>query len=296
VVPGHEAAGTVVAVGGSDEGDRQWVGQRVALYYIDPDRESLALGGKENLGDGVKRMGVDFDGALSQYVTRPIRSLVLGQGLPATELAVLSDAVATPHHALQLADLQPRQTVAIIGIGGIGSNAVQLSSLRGARTIAVGRSETKLAVARSLGADATISSAQGAAAIRETAGGHIDVVLQCVGSAAMDELAIEIAGVGGTVVLIGASSTAFTATSTQFIWRELRLIGSRGFTRQDIEDVIALRLGGELRLDHLLSDVRTFGAAGDAFAEIGVGEGFRTIIEPWVGFNDAEVRAMEGIS
>ncbi len=294
VVPGHEAAGTVVAVGGGNEDDLQWIGERVALYYIDSDLEFLARSGKENLGHGVTRMGVDFDGALSQYLARPLRSLVSGHDLPATELAVLSDAVATPHHALQLVDLQPGQVVAVIGTGGIGSSAVQLSSLRGARTIAIGRSESKLEVARSLGAEVAISSAEGADAIRRAAGGHIDVVLQCVGSAAMDELAIELAGIGGTVVLVGVSATAFHATSAQFIWRELRLMGSRGFTRQDISDVIMLRRNGDLRLDHLTSDVRTFDAAGDAFEHIGEGGRLRTIIEPGVGFENAEAQSMKG--
>lgn len=296
VIPGHEAAGTVVAVGSDDEADRRLVGQRVALYYIDPDEAFSARSGKENLGPGVKRMGVDFDGALSQYVTRPVWSLVRGHGLPAAELAVLSDAVATPYHALRLAGVHPGQVVAVIGTGGIGSNAVQLASLRGARTIAIGRSEWKLSVAGSLGADVAIPSMNGAAAIRDAAGGHIDVVLQCVGSPAMDELAMEIGGIGSTIVFVGASASPFHTTSMQLIQRELRLLGSRGFTRQDIVDVIALRVNGSLTVDHLLSDVRGFDEAGEAFEHVGEGERLRTIIQPWVGYESVNARAREGVS
>jgi threonine dehydrogenase-like Zn-dependent dehydrogenase len=233
-------------------------------------------------------MGVDFDGALSQYVTRPVWSLVPGRGLPAIELAVLSDAVATPLHALRLADVAPGQTVAVIGTGGIGSNAVQLAALRGARTIAIGRSEAKLAVARDLGAHTAIASAAGADAIRAAAGGHIDVVIQCVGSPEMDQLAVDIAGIGATVVFVGASGAAFPITSMSLIQRELRLLGSRGFTRQDIEDAIALRIDGTLRVEHLLTDVRPFDAAGDAFESIGADGRLRTIIEPWVGYDAIE--------
>ena len=287
VVPGHEAAGTVIAVGSGDEYDLALVGQRVALYYIDPDPEFAARSGRENLGADVRRMGVDFDGALSQYITRPIRSLVKGHGLPAQELAVLSDAVATPHHALQLAGVTSDQVVAVIGTGGIGSNAVQLVALRGARTIAIGRSESKLAVARSLGAESTISSSEGPDAIRAVAGGHVDVVVQCVGSPDMDQLALEIAGIGGTVVLVGASVTPFAPTSMALIQKELRVLGSRGFTHQDIADVIALRLDGSLTLDHLLGDIRSFADAPDAFETVGVGERLRTVIEPWTGYEGA---------
>ncbi|MBX9717532.1 MAG: zinc-binding dehydrogenase [Microbacteriaceae bacterium] len=288
VIPGHEAAGTVVAVGAGDEYDLRLVGERVALYYIDPDEAFAARSGRENLGPAVRRMGVDFDGALSQYVTRPTRSLVMGRGLPAVELAVLSDAVATPHHALTLAGVTSGQTVAVIGTGGIGSNAVQLSALRGANTIAVGRSEEKLAVAHALGASTVMASDAGADAIRQAAGGHIDVVVQCVGSPELDMLAVEIAGNGSTVVFVGASGSPFALTSMSLIQRELRLLGSRGFTRRDIAEVIAMRVAGTLTLDHLLTDVRPFSEAGEAFETVGAAGRLRTIIEPWTGYESLE--------
>ena len=281
VVPGHEAAGTVLAVGGNDASARRLVGKRVALYYIDPDREFLARSGKENIGHNLARMGVDVDGALSQFVTRPIDSLVDGRGLSAPELAVLSDAVATPYHALQLSDPQPGQVVAVIGAGGIGSNAVQLSYLRGARVIAIGRSETKLSVASALGAAATIRSDRGPDEIRALAGGQIDVVLQCVGSPEMDQLAMEIAGLGSKVVLVGASTGTFSTASFDIIQRELTVMGSRGFTRKDIADVIELRVKNHITLEHLLTDIRNFDEAGEAFETIGSGGALRTIIEPW---------------
>jgi 2-desacetyl-2-hydroxyethyl bacteriochlorophyllide A dehydrogenase len=286
IIPGHEAAGTIVAVG--DDDDQARIGERVALYYIDPDTEFASRSGRENLGHGVRRMGVDFDGALSQYVTRPVWSLVAGRGLPAIELAVLSDAVATPFHALQLAEVSVDQVVAVIGTGGIGSNAVQLAALRGARTIAIGRSEEKLAVAHSLGAETVIASSVGVDAIRAAAGANIDVVIQCVGSPDLDRLAVEIAGVGATVVFVGASGSPFALTSMELIQRELRLLGSRGFTRQDIADVIAMRVDGALSLDHLLTDVRRFDEAGDAFETVGAEGRLRTIIEPWTGYEAME--------
>lgn len=293
IVPGHEAAGTVVAVGASNPSAHPLVGRRVALYYIEPDREFLARSGKENLGHNLVRMGVDTDGALSQFVTRPIDSLVDGRGLSAPELAVLSDAVATPYHALQLSDPKPGQVVAVIGAGGIGSNAVQLASLRGVRTIAIGRSEAKLAVASALGAAATIRSDSGPEEIRAIAGGQIDVVIQCAGSPEMDQLALEIAGIGGTVVLVGASAEGFKVNSFDIIQRELTVKGSRGFTRKDIADVIDLRVKKEITLDHLLTDIRSFDQAGQAFGFIGSGESLRMIIEPW-SFDDTPTEKKEG--
>jgi threonine dehydrogenase-like Zn-dependent dehydrogenase len=106
----------------------------------------------------------------------------------------------------------------------------------------------------------------------------------------MDELAVDIAGIGATVVFVGASAAPFAMTSMALIQRELRLLGSRGFTRRDVAEVIDLRATGALRLDHLLTDVRPFDAAAAAFETIGAGERLRTIIEPWNVYDDVEAR------
>ena len=145
VVPGHEAAGVVAAVG--PDVAEVAPGDQVAVYYIDAPADSIyAHRGRPNIGPGVVRMGVDVDGAFAEYVLRPVSTLIKVPAPvdPAT-LAVLTDAVATPYHALaKIARLQPGETLAVLGIGGLGSNAVQLGKHLGARVVAITRSEEKL--------------------------------------------------------------------------------------------------------------------------------------------------------
>ena len=182
VVPGHEAAGRVVAVG--DDGDEHWIGTQVALYYIaGPTDSSWYLKGLENLGPDIRRMGVDVDGAFADYVVRPLHTLVpITPEMDPTQVAVSTDALATPFHALtRIARLQPGETLAVIGPGGIGSNAVQIGKHLGADVIAIGRSEAKLELAGRLGADALVHASEGAAAVAG-AGSPPDVVLQCAGT------------------------------------------------------------------------------------------------------------------
>ena len=195
-------------------------------------------------------------------------------------VAVATDALATPYHALaRIAKLTAGETLAVIGLGGIGSNAVQIGRHLGARVIAVGRSAAKLEQARALGAEVTIDSAAGPAAIVEAAGGQIDVVLQCVGeNTAMDRLAIDIAGFAARVVYVGVALTPFEVAATELIWRELALLGSRGFTRDDIVEVIDLVRSGALTTDHLTRSRRPLLEADAALDDLRAGRVLRTVL------------------
>jgi D-arabinose 1-dehydrogenase-like Zn-dependent alcohol dehydrogenase len=283
IVPGHEAAGLVDAVGPGVQGIA--VGALVALYYIStPPGDAWAAAGMPNRSPAVQRMGVDVDGAFAEYVVRPSASVIVpARPLPPAELAVLTDAVATPLHALRrIAKLSAGETVAIIGIGGIGSNAVQLAKAFGATVISISRTAQKLELAGALGSDHVVSATGDVvAAVRELTGGvGADVVLQCAGSAQANELAVDLAAPGGRVVLVGASTTPFRLHSMRVIWSELALLGSRGFVPADIEEAIELRLDGKISLEHLVGTIRPLAEAQEALEDLRNGRVLRTVLIP----------------
>jgi propanol-preferring alcohol dehydrogenase len=284
VVPGHEAAGVVDALGDGVTSLAQ--GDQVALYYITTPRgDPWAARGRPNISPDVQRMGVDVDGAFAEYVLRPTTALIRPRApVPPAILAVLTDAVATPLHGLKrVARLQPGETLVVLGVGGLGSNAVQLGKAMGATVIAVTRSEAKLRLARELGADETVAADDGdpVAAVKALTGGHgPDVVIQCVGSAAVDEQAIAMGGPGGRVVLIGASLDHFRARAVDIFWRELAVLGSRGFIPDDIRDAIDLYLDGTLNVDHLVGAVRPLDEANAALDDLKAGRVFRSVLAP----------------
>ncbi len=259
-------------------------GDQVALYYITvPPGDPWAARGRPNISPSVTRMGVDVDGAFAEYVLRPVEALIRPPApVPPPVLAVLTDAVATPLHGLKrVAHLQPGETLVVLGVGGLGSSAVQLGRAFGARVIAVTRSAARLELARALGASETVAAGDGdpVAAVKALTGGlGPDVVIQCVGSALVDEQAIAMGGPGGRVVLIGSSPDQFRARAVDIFWRELSVLGSRGFVPDDIRDAIDLYLDGTLSVEHLVEHVRPLAEANDALEDLKAGRGFRTVL------------------
>jgi alcohol dehydrogenase, propanol-preferring len=281
VVPGHEAAGVVDKLGPGVEGPPP--GTQVALYYVDPAPDgAYARARQEHLDPAITRMGVDVDGAFAEYVVRPAHTLIVPPAeLDPAALAVLTDAVATPYHALRRACVREGETVVVLGVGGIGANAVQLAAHMGARVIAVSRQRGRLELARRLGAEEVVAGGDGAvAAVRELTGGGADVVVQCAGSAALDAAAVEMAGIGGRAVFVGVSRERFGVLAAELVWRELSLLGSCRFTRDDIRDVIGLHARGAITVAHLLERVRPLDEVNQALADVRSGEVLRSVLTP----------------
>jgi D-arabinose 1-dehydrogenase-like Zn-dependent alcohol dehydrogenase len=218
-------------------------------------------------------------------VLRPVSTLIrVPRPIDPPTLAVLTDAVATPYHALaKIARLLAGETLAVFGIGGLGSNAVQLGKLFGARVVAISRSEEKLDLAQRLGADEIVQAGgeDTVARARAACGGDgPDVVIQCVGSAVVDEQAIALGTFGGRVVFVGSSPDAFSARSVELCWKELTLLGSRGFTAADIAEVVDIYLGGSLRTDHLTLGTRPLEEANEALEDLRDGRVLRSVLVP----------------
>jgi 2-desacetyl-2-hydroxyethyl bacteriochlorophyllide A dehydrogenase len=272
LVPGHEAAGVVDAVG--DGVHDLPVGTQVALYYIENSPDAP----RPNLGPDVRRMGVDLDGAFAEYVVRPAATVIpVPAPIPPAELAVLTDAVATPYHALsRVACLRPGEKLAVLGVGGIGSNAVQLGKVLGAHVVAISRGEQRRQLALSLGADEALTLDEAQAAHPD----GFDVVIQCAASAAMDSAAIGLGGYGGRVVLVATTADPFTAWASAFVWKELEVKGSRGFTRSDIEAVIHLHAEGRIQTQHLTDSLRPLSEGNQALDDLRHGRVLRAVLLP----------------
>jgi D-arabinose 1-dehydrogenase-like Zn-dependent alcohol dehydrogenase len=283
IVPGHEAAGVVDAVG--PDVDAVSIGDQVALYYITtPVGDPWAAAGLPNRSPFVQRMGVDLDGAFAEFVLRPVEALVRPPNLiEPMVLAVLTDAVATPLHALKrVARLRAGETVVVIGIGGLGSNAVQLARVLGASVIAVSRSAARLELAAAMGAGQCVpADGSEVEKVKQlTDGVGADVVVQCADSALAYEHAVAMAAPGGRVAFVGSTAEPFPVRPMEVIWRELALHGSRGFIPADIEDAIALYLERRIVVDHLVDSVRPLEDANGALDDLRAGRVLRSVLVP----------------
>jgi threonine dehydrogenase-like Zn-dependent dehydrogenase len=150
---------------------------------------------------------------------------------------------------------------------------------------AAGRSPAKLELAASLGAERTVqlgghTDTDAATLLADGPPHGFDVVLQCAGSAKLDQLAIMVAAPGGRVVAVGASQEPFSLRAVDLIWRELTVTGSRGFTLSDISDVVDLYLEGLIDVSHLVDHVRPLSDINAALDDLQSGSVLRSIIDP----------------
>jgi propanol-preferring alcohol dehydrogenase len=250
---GHETAGWVERLG--DGVDDLEPGESVAVAGIHScGRCEFCLRGQDNYCPrGASGRGYGEDGGLAQYLLVPRRELVPMQTLDPRRVGPLTDAGATSYHAVKraLPKLVPGSTAVVIGVGGLGSYAVQyLRRLTGAEVIAVDVVEQRLGFARELGAQhVLLSDDTTALQVRELTGGTgATAVFDFVGDDATLAMALACAANLGTVAIVGAGGGS-AKVSWGVLPLECDLFIPMAATIADLHEVIALAESGELRIE-----------------------------------------------
>lgn len=303
VVLGHEAAGVVEAVG-SD------------VHYVTPGDHVIScvsmscgacrmcLRGKPHLcpHEGLLRGESDKprltrDGErvhqfmeLSCYAEQMLvneKAVVkITEELPLEKAALLGCSVVTGVGAVQnTARVGPGDSVAVVGCGGIGLNAIQGARLAGAeRIIAVDRIADKLALATDFGATDTVDASQVDAvlAVHELTGGGVDHAIEAVGLKQTAEQCFQMLGSAGTATVVGMIPMGTKVEVDGFqLLGEKRLQGSAmGSTRFriDMPMYANLYLQGRLKLDELVSRWLTIDEINAGFDALKSGEIARSVI------------------
>lgn len=245
---GHEAAGTVDAVGSQVRG---WnVGDRAAVYYyLFCGGCRWCLVGRQNLclePRGV--LAFAADGAFADHVVVPARCLVrLPEQLTFEQAAPLCCAGTTAVHALAEVDVAPGEVVVVLGAGGVGLAAVQEARRRGAVVVAVSRNPARRAAALTAGAVAAVAPQDLAATVSKLSGGQgADAVLELAGTTATLELAMGVLGRRGRLVLVGYSADTLTVSPLSLVVAEQRIIASVGNTYAELVAAVHLAAAGQL--------------------------------------------------
>jgi NADPH:quinone reductase-like Zn-dependent oxidoreductase len=167
------------------------------------------------------------------------------------ELLKPEEAAAVPlvfmtawHMLVTNAGVSPGEYVLVLGAGsGVGSAAVQIAKLSGARVIATAGNEEKLKLARTLGADELINHSEqdiAAEARRITEKRGVDIVFEHVGSATWEK-SIRSLAVGGRLVTCGATSGYMGQTDIRYLYsRQLSILGSYMASKAELLKVIEL--------------------------------------------------------
>ncbi len=305
---GHEAAGVVEALG---EGVRDLaVGDHVVMVFMpscghcDPcagGRPALcepgaAANGKGELLGGGRRLhdaGGDLNhhlgcSAFAGHAVVSRRSLVqVDRDLPFEHAALFGCAVQTGVGAVvNTAAVKAGQSVAVVGLGGVGLSSVLGALACGASpVVAVDLSEDKLALARSLGAVQTVNAGDADAVeqVRALTGGGADVAFEMAGSARALEAAWRMTRRGGTTVTAGLPppEAALAVNIVQLVAEERTLKGSYIGTcvpSRDIPRYVALFRDGRLPVDRLLSGTLPLSDINAGFDALAEGRAVRTVV------------------
>jgi threonine dehydrogenase-like Zn-dependent dehydrogenase len=239
-IPGHEVSATIVPGNSGDSGLS--VGMDVAIFpYTNCDECASCRRGRPNACQFNQTLGVQRDGALTEFIVMPRHKLYPARLTP-KELCLV-EPLTVGFHAIARGRVTAKDTVAIVGCGGVGMGAIAASSCRGARTICIDVDDDKLELARAAGGAHTINSLRESlhARLQElTEGRGPDVVVEAVGTAATFRVAVEEVSFSGRVVYIGYAKEPVSYETRLFVQKELDVLGSRNALPEDFHAVIRL--------------------------------------------------------
>ena len=311
IVGGHEGAGIVAEVGpgvttvqAGDHVSASFIPSCGRCRYCSTGRQNLCDAGAGAMMTGMITDGTSRHflagepiklmaklGTFSQYAAVAEASVIkVDDDLPLDVVALVSCGVATGWgSATTRADVRPGDTVVVVGIGGIGINAVQGASMAGAkRVIAVDPVEFKREKAMEFGATHTFASMEEAfPAVTELTWGQMaDKVIMTPGvlHGELMQLGTALAGKGGTIVVTAIAPITQTESSVNLFElamynKEIKgtIFGSLN-PRVDIPKLLGLYRDGQLKLDELITQRYTLDQINDGYEAMRQGTNIRGVI------------------
>ena len=240
-IPGHEGVGEVAAIGAGVTGVRE--GDRVGVpwLYTACGHCEHCVGGWETLCESQQNTGYSVNGGFADYVIAdPEYVGHLPGKLEFGGAAPVLCAGVTVYKGLKETEVKPGQWVAISGIGGLGHMAVQYARAMGMRVVAVDVADDKLALAQSLGAEATVNakSEDPAGWINREIGGVHGALVTAVSTTAFHQ-AIGMLRRHGTLALVGLPPGTFPTPIFDVVLKRLTIRGSIVGTRLDLTEALA---------------------------------------------------------
>jgi S-(hydroxymethyl)glutathione dehydrogenase/alcohol dehydrogenase len=301
---GHEAAGTVEAVG--DQVTYVRPGDPVIMCLsVFCGHCEYCLRGQPNLctrtdvvrgpdepprlsqrGEAITQMA-QLGSYAEQMLVHEHAVVKVGDDLPFDRLALIGCGVTTGVGAvLNTAKVTPGSTVAVVGCGGVGLSAVQGAALAGAlRIIAIDTVETKLTMARQMGATDVIDASGGEVLqkVLDLTDGGVDYSFEAIGLRETAEQCYQMLRPGGAATIIGMipEGTKIEIDAGTFLRRDRKLqgssMGSNRF-RIDMPRYIEFYRQGRLKLDEMVSQHMKLEQLNQAFEDMKQGGVARTVV------------------
>ncbi|MGQ0547957.1 MAG: zinc-binding dehydrogenase [Betaproteobacteria bacterium] len=306
LVLGHEAAGVVEEVGedvaGLARGDRvvfsfiymcgkcRFCASGRPVLCVEQGRAlTTPLEGTPRVRDGAGKPLNIFSGCgtMAEYATVSAENLIrIDPKVPMEVAALVGCAVTTGVGAVfNTARMEPGSSAAVFGCGGVGLSAIQGARIAGAeRVIAIDTLPAKLEMAKKFGAtDVILFKDDPVKELKKLTGGGPDYAFECVGSGELAGVAYRAIRRGGTAVVVGVAkpSESTSVRSMTLVFEEKTLTGSyfgSCVPRVDFPRMLGLYLGGQLKLDEMITKRYRIDEAPQAFADLESGKNARGVI------------------
>jgi S-(hydroxymethyl)glutathione dehydrogenase / alcohol dehydrogenase len=300
-VAGHECAGVVDEIGEGVTSVKP--GDHVIMAPITGGcgRCMNCMLGLRNLCQGIPRPGPHHKtltgdpiaplagpvGGLAEYtVVHEYQTAIVPDDLPMHVACLLGCGVLTGFGAvINRAQVKPFQSVAVIGVGGVGLNAIQGAAFSGAHpVIAVDLLDSKLEASRQFGATHTVngSSVDPVEAVKEITGGRgVDFALIMVGAIQAVRQAASMLGPRGTAIVVGIMEGDLSNfTAREFIGEKMLTGSMLGSTRLqlDVPRYVEIYRAGRLKLDELVTACYPLEQVNEAVASSKAGAALRNVI------------------
>ena len=278
-VPGHELAGTVVAIG--PEVTRWSVGDRVTVPFVAGCGECEACrGGDEQVCERQFQPGFTAWGSFAEFVALRYADgnlVAIPNGIDAVTASTLGCRFATAFRAVvDQGRVAPDEWVAVHGSGGAGLAAIMIAKAYGARVIAIDPDENAREFARSLGATAlgdNLTPAMLLPAIAEVTDGGPHLSLDAIGNAAVVGTSIESLRRRGRHVQIGLlPENQAVIPMAAVIARELEILGSHGMQARRYPEMMEMILDGRLDPGRLVTRTILLSEVTTALPEMGISQ------------------------
>lgn len=277
LVPGHEIAGTVDAVG---DGVQGWEpGQPVGVGWYGGNCGHCEFCRRGQLIDceNLEIPGITIDGGYADHVV--VRASALAHrpdGLSAEEAAPLMCAGITTFNGLRHSGARAGDRVGVLGVGGLGHLAIQFAAKLGYEVVAIARGTEKAELAQKLGAHHYIDSTDGDPAERLNGLGGVDVILATATSARAMSAVFGGLRPKGRLIVLGASMDPLQIPPAMLIGGSKQIRGHASGTATDSEDTLRFSRLAEV---HPMIETRPLEQAPEAYERMISGDArFRMVL------------------
>ena len=274
-VPGHEFSAEIVEI---DPNDRDLKPGDVVTCnpYFNCGKCYPCAKGLVNCCETNQTMGVQREGAFSNFITMPVERVYGGKGISAKSLALVEPFCISLHGAKR-AQIQPGEQVLVVGAGTIGILAAKAARMMGGNITLCDVAPNKLKIANKLGFQSTILNTNQKAfgeRVAEITDHHgFDVTIEAVGLPSTFQDCLDAAASGGRVVVIGVAKKNVDLFFTIIQKKELSVFGSRNALKEDFLTTIDLIASGGLYLEDIITDIYDFEDGAKGFSEFDQDQG-----------------------